>query len=65
MRPRSTVRTHLLTSDDGSMRGSLPSLSARLRDVRSSPVRDILELTQRDEVISFAACPHPSCFPPS
>jgi DNA-binding transcriptional MocR family regulator len=32
----------------------LPSLSARLADVQSSPVRDILKLTQRAEVISFA-----------
>jgi DNA-binding transcriptional MocR family regulator len=42
----------------------LPSLAARLADVRSSPVRDILELTQRDEVISFAGgLPAPELFP--
>jgi 2-aminoadipate transaminase len=42
----------------------LPSLSARLADVRSSPVRDILELTQRDAVISFAGgLPAPELFP--
>ena len=31
-----------------------PRLSARLAEVRSSPVRDILSLTERPEVISFA-----------
>ena len=42
----------------------LPPLSALLADVRSSPVRDILELTQRDEVISFAGgLPAPELFP--
>lgn len=42
----------------------LPSLSARLADVSSSPVRDILELTQREEVISFAGgLPAPELFP--
>jgi DNA-binding transcriptional MocR family regulator len=42
----------------------LPSLSARLADVRSSPVRDILELTERAEVISFAGgLPAPELFP--
>ncbi len=41
-----------------------PSLSSRLGDVRSSPVRDILELTQRAEVISFAGgLPAPELFP--
>ena len=41
-----------------------PSLSTRLCDVRSSPVRDILELTQRAEVISFAGgLPAPELFP--
>jgi DNA-binding transcriptional MocR family regulator len=41
-----------------------PSLSSRLADVRSSPVRDILELTQRAEVISFAGgLPAPELFP--
>ncbi len=41
-----------------------PSLSARLSEVRSSPVRDILELTQRHEVISFAGgLPAPELFP--
>ena len=41
-----------------------PKLSARLGDVRSSPVRDILELTQRAEVISFAGgLPAPELFP--
>jgi 2-aminoadipate transaminase len=42
----------------------LPPLAAQLADVRSSPVRDILELTQRDEVISFAGgLPAPELFP--
>jgi 2-aminoadipate transaminase len=42
----------------------LPSLSSRLADVRSSPVRDILKLTQRAEVISFAGgLPAPELFP--
>ena len=42
----------------------LPLLSARLADVRSSPVRDILELTERVEVISFAGgLPAPELFP--
>ena len=41
-----------------------PVLSTRLGDVRSSPVRDILELTQRAEVISFAGgLPAPELFP--
>jgi DNA-binding transcriptional MocR family regulator len=41
-----------------------PALSRRLGDVRSSPVRDILELTQRAEVISFAGgLPAPELFP--
>jgi DNA-binding transcriptional MocR family regulator len=41
-----------------------PSLSSRLAGVRSSPVRDILELTQRDGVISFAGgLPAPELFP--
>jgi 2-aminoadipate transaminase len=41
-----------------------PSLSSRLGAVRSSPVRDILELTQREEVISFAGgLPAPELFP--
>jgi 2-aminoadipate transaminase len=41
-----------------------PPLSTRLGDVRSSPVRDILELTQREEVISFAGgLPAPELFP--
>ncbi|HEV7808172.1 MAG TPA: PLP-dependent aminotransferase family protein [Solirubrobacteraceae bacterium] len=43
---------------------SLPSLSSRLADVQSSPVRDILRLTQRAEVISFAGgLPAPELFP--
>ncbi|HEX8156949.1 MAG TPA: PLP-dependent aminotransferase family protein [Solirubrobacteraceae bacterium] len=42
----------------------LPSLSSRVADVSSSPVRDILELTQRAEVISFAGgLPAPELFP--
>ena len=42
----------------------LPPLSAQLAGVRSSPVRDILELTERDEVISFAGgLPAPELFP--
>jgi|GEM_PF-4129602 len=41
-----------------------PALSTRLGEVRSSPVRDILELTQRPEVISFAGgLPAPELFP--
>src|SRR3954462_1197488 len=47
-----------------SMPAPPPSLSSRLGAVRSSPVRDILELTQRDEVISFAGgLPAPELFP--
>jgi DNA-binding transcriptional MocR family regulator len=50
--------------DDGRMPRPLPSLAAQLADVRSSPVRDILELTQRAEVISFAGgLPAPELFP--
>jgi DNA-binding transcriptional MocR family regulator len=42
----------------------LPSLSARLANVQSSPVRDILKLTERAEVISFAGgLPAPELFP--
>lgn len=42
----------------------LPSLSSRLADVDSSVVRDILELTQQEEVISFAGgLPAPELFP--
>jgi DNA-binding transcriptional MocR family regulator len=42
----------------------LPSLSAQLAGIESSPVRDILELTQRAEVISFAGgLPAPELFP--
>jgi len=41
-----------------------PALSSRLGDMRSSPVRDILEITQRGEVISFAGgLPAPDLFP--
>jgi 2-aminoadipate transaminase len=41
-----------------------PRLSARLSGVRSSPVRDILSLTERPEVISFAGgLPAPELFP--
>ena len=41
-----------------------PPLSSRLGDVQSSPVRDILELTQRAGVISFAGgLPAPELFP--
>jgi 2-aminoadipate transaminase len=48
----------------GRMPEPLPSLSARLADVQSSPVRDILKLTQREEVISFAGgLPAPELFP--
>jgi 2-aminoadipate transaminase len=46
------------------MARSLPALAAQLAGVRSSPVRDILELTQREEVISFAGgLPAPELFP--
>ncbi|MEA2139331.1 MAG: 2-aminoadipate transaminase [Solirubrobacteraceae bacterium] len=42
----------------------LPPLSSRLADVQSSPVRDILRLTQRADVISFAGgLPAPELFP--
>jgi DNA-binding transcriptional MocR family regulator len=42
----------------------LPPLSVQLAEVRSSPVRDILALTQREEVISFAGgLPAPELFP--
>jgi len=42
----------------------LPSLSSRLANVDSSVVRDILELTQQEEVISFAGgLPAPELFP--
>jgi DNA-binding transcriptional MocR family regulator len=48
----------------GAVPDPLPPLSSRLADVRSSPVRDILELTQRPEVISFAGgLPAPELFP--
>jgi 2-aminoadipate transaminase len=48
----------------GEVPDPLPSLSARLADVKSSPVRDILKLTQRAEVISFAGgLPAPELFP--
>src|SRR5687768_18096811 len=48
----------------GAMPTPPPPLSSRLGDVRSSPVRDILELTQRPEVISFAGgLPAPELFP--
>src|SRR5271156_5545846 len=41
-----------------------PRLSTRLAGVRSSPVRDILSLTERPEVISFAGgLPAPELFP--
>ena len=41
-----------------------PPLSGRLAGVRSSPVRDILSLTERPEVISFAGgLPAPELFP--
>lgn len=42
---------------------SLPPLAARLRDVKSSPVREILALTARSGVISFAGgLPAPELF---
>jgi len=48
----------------GAVPEPLPSLSARLAGVQSSPVRDILRLTQRVEVISFAGgLPAPELFP--
>jgi DNA-binding transcriptional MocR family regulator len=41
-----------------------PRVSGRLAGVRSSPVRDILSLTERPEVISFAGgLPAPELFP--
>lgn len=48
-----------------------PAPPARVADVTSSPVRDLLELLNRPEVISFAGGPHRSysnwmaCSPPS
>jgi 2-aminoadipate transaminase len=46
------------------MPDQLPSLSSRLANVDSSVVRDILELTQQEEVISFAGgLPAPEMFP--
>ncbi len=48
----------------GGMPPPLPSLSNRLGDVESSPVREILKLTERAEVISFAGgLPAPELFP--
>ncbi len=48
----------------GTVPSAAPRLSARLADVRSSPVRDILSLTERPEVISFAGgLPAPELFP--
>lgn len=48
----------------GPMARPLPALAAQLTAVRSSPVRDILELTQREGVISFAGgLPAPELFP--
>src|SRR5215213_10629550 len=48
----------------GAVTRPLPSLSTRLAGVQSSPVRDILKLTQRAEVISFAGgLPAPELFP--
>lgn len=44
-------------------RTALPPLAARLRDVKSSPVREILALTARPGVISFAGgLPAPELF---
>ncbi|WP_202045624.1 hypothetical protein [Microbacterium sp. Se63.02b] len=40
----------------------LPARSQRVGSAKTSPVRDLLALTQRPEVISFAGgLPHPSC----
>jgi len=45
------------------LRSAPPQLATRLRDVRSSPVRDILALTERPGVISFAGgLPAPELF---
>lgn len=42
---------------------ALPALAARARDVGASPVREILALTARPEVISFAGgLPAPELF---
>jgi 2-aminoadipate transaminase len=52
------------TRENVAMPAPPPALSSRLGDVRSSPVRDILELTQRPEMISFAGgLPAPELFP--
>ncbi|MFJ2960514.1 PLP-dependent aminotransferase family protein [Streptomyces sp. NPDC087270] len=46
-----------------SLRGALPELAGRARSVGSSPVREILALTARPEVISFAGgLPAPELF---
>ncbi|MYR44681.1 PLP-dependent aminotransferase family protein, partial [Streptomyces sp. SID5910] len=43
--------------------GSLPPLAARTRSIGGSPVRDILAVTARPEVINFAGgLPAPSLF---
>src|SRR3954451_5336344 len=48
---------------DDTSKASTPPLAARLRDVRSSPVRDILALTEQPGVISFAGgLPAPELF---
>src|SRR4051812_20703130 len=48
---------------DDTSKASTPPLAARLRDVRSSPVRDILALTEKPGVISFAGgLPAPELF---
>jgi 2-aminoadipate transaminase len=47
----------------GAVSAALPPLAARLRDVASSPVREILALTQQPGVISFAGgLPAPELF---
>jgi DNA-binding transcriptional MocR family regulator len=50
--------------DDGAVPETLPPLSSRLAAVQSSAVRDLLRLTERGEVISFAGgLPAPELFP--
>jgi DNA-binding transcriptional MocR family regulator len=52
-----------LSADDVESTPSLPPLAARLRGVQSSPVREILALTERPGMISFAGgLPAPELF---
>jgi 2-aminoadipate transaminase len=60
IRPRRTKEHEVTTL---ALRAALPPVAARLRGVRSSPVREILALTARPGVISFAGgLPAPELF---